>query len=89
MSIGFYRGADCCILVYDVTCQKSFRNLEIWYNDFLDNAVVNDSDIFPFVLIGNKIDLTDNRIVIQISENNYELLNNFSLKTKGSKIFSN
>ena len=52
----FYRGVDCCILVYDITDPVSFRNLEFWYQDFM---ALNDSTLekdFPFVVIGNKAD---------------------------------
>eukprot|EP01104_Vermistella_antarctica_P014908 TRINITY_DN4782_c0_g1_i1.p1 TRINITY_DN4782_c0_g1~~TRINITY_DN4782_c0_g1_i1.p1 ORF type:complete len:207 (-),score=66.10 TRINITY_DN4782_c0_g1_i1:177-797(-) len=59
----FYRGADCCILVFDVTQQKSFENLENWRNEFLVQANVNDHFNFPFVVVGNKVDDIDDRLV--------------------------
>jgi GTPase SAR1 family protein len=31
----FYRGADCCVLVFDVSAAKSFENLDSWRDDFL------------------------------------------------------
>lgn len=31
----FYRGADCCVLVYDITSAKSFESLESWREEFL------------------------------------------------------
>ncbi|ONI01967.1 hypothetical protein PRUPE_6G169600 [Prunus persica] len=39
LGAAFYRGADCCVLVYDV------------------NADPTDPEAFPFVLLGNKIDV--------------------------------
>ena len=33
--MAFYRGADCCVLVYDVNVMKSFDNLSNWRNEFL------------------------------------------------------
>jgi Ras-related protein Rab-7A len=33
--VAFYRGADCCVLVYDVNSSKSFDNLENWRDEFL------------------------------------------------------
>jgi len=59
----FYRGADCCILVFDVTISKTFENLENWRNEFLVQANVNDPDRFPFVVIGNKVDQQEQRSV--------------------------
>eukprot|EP00041_Stephanoeca_diplocostata_P019402 m.418713 g.418713 ORF g.418713 m.418713 type:complete len:200 (+) comp21294_c0_seq3:333-932(+) len=52
----FYRGADCCILCYDVTDVPSFENLSMWKKEFTHYADVRDVDTFPFVLLGNKID---------------------------------
>ncbi len=59
----FYRGADCCILVFDVTIQKSFEDLETWRNEFLVQANVTDPDRFPFVVLGNKVDQAEQRAV--------------------------
>ncbi|KAJ4866361.1 Ras-related protein RABG3e [Raphanus sativus] len=30
LGVAFYRGADCCILVYDVNSAKSFEDLNNW-----------------------------------------------------------
>ena len=35
LGVAFYRGADCCVLVYDVNAQKTFDNLETWRDEFL------------------------------------------------------
>ena len=64
LGAAFYRGADCCILVFDVTSQRSFKNLNIWYDDFLEQATPVDTNNFSFILIGNKIDLADLRTVL-------------------------
>lgn len=55
LGTSFYRGADACLLVYDVTDPKSFENLETWQNEFL-RQVDGDTVDFPFVVLGNKID---------------------------------
>ena len=55
MGVAFYRGADCCVLVYDVTSQQSFRNLESWRDEFLIQASPRNPEEFPFVLLGNKV----------------------------------
>lgn len=36
--MAFYRGADCCVLVYDVNVQKTFENLDNWRDEFLIQA---------------------------------------------------
>ncbi|XP_014628466.1 ras-related protein Rab7 isoform X2 [Glycine soja] len=35
LGVAFYRGADCCVLVYDVNVMKSFDTLENWHEEFL------------------------------------------------------
>lgn len=86
--MAFYRGADCCVLVYDVNVMKSFDNLNNWREEFLiqvnslscgllrappfstesndSNLSFLDSNVqaspsdpenFPFVVLGNKIDV--------------------------------
>lgn len=63
MSLGpaFYRGADAAILVFDVNSTKSFEDVETWRNDFLTHTRgqqrAGDPNRFPFVILGNKIDL--------------------------------
>ena len=56
LGVAFYRGADACILVYDITAEKSFDQLNSWRDEFLGQASPRDPENFPFVVIGNKID---------------------------------
>jgi Ras-related protein Rab-7A len=35
LGVAFYRGADCCVLVYDVNSTKSFESLDTWRDEFL------------------------------------------------------
>lgn len=67
LGVAFYRGADCCVLVYDVNAQKTFDNLETWRDEFLIQASPNDPDNFPFVVLGNKVDFEGgkNRQVVE------------------------
>ncbi|KAL5195357.1 Ras-related protein Rab7 [Glycine soja] len=71
LGVAFYRGADCCVLVYDVNVMKSFDTLENWHEEFLKQLVCAhdiqelshsyanppDPRAFPFILLGNKIDI--------------------------------
>jgi len=59
----FYRGADSCVLVYDITNNESFSNLEKWKSDFLKECGSANPDSFPFMCVGNKLDLSKNRKV--------------------------
>lgn len=55
----FYRGADACVLVFDLTSVDSFTHLTQWHDEFIIQAGPNKE----FVLIGNKSDLQDKRVV--------------------------
>ncbi|KAL9253487.1 Ras-related protein [Drosera capensis] len=57
LGVAFYRGADCCVLVYDVNVVKSFDNLNRWREEFLLQASPHDPENFPFVVLGNKVDV--------------------------------
>lgn len=35
LGVAFYRGADCCVLVYDVNNAKTFDDLDNWRDEFL------------------------------------------------------
>merc|ERR1712100_304095 len=59
LGVAFYRGADACILVFDLTSKKSFDNLDTWREEFLVQSGPSDSANFPFVVLGNKVDLRD------------------------------
>lgn len=55
----YIREAQIILLVYDVTNKESFDSIPKWFSEVLD--VKNDEAVFA--LIGNKIDLIDNRQV--------------------------
>ncbi|XP_074580218.1 ras-related protein Rab7-like [Curcuma longa] len=57
LGVAFYRGADCCVLVYDVNVRRSFDTLDNWHDEFLNQASPSDPSTFPFILLGNKMDL--------------------------------
>jgi Ras-related protein Rab-7A len=64
LGVAFYRGADCCVLVYDVTNAKSFDALDSWRDEFLIQASPRDPENFPFVLLGNKVDVDEGKRVV-------------------------
>ncbi|KAM0843610.1 hypothetical protein ACQ4PT_057629 [Festuca glaucescens] len=57
LGVAFYRGADCCVLVYDVNAKRSFNTLGTWHDEFINQAGPSDPKQFPFILVGNKVDL--------------------------------
>ena len=55
----YYRGAHGILLLYDVTDRDSFKNLSNWLIEIEKNASKN----ILRVLIGNKCDLEDKRVI--------------------------
>ena len=58
----FYRGADCCLLTFAVDDIQSFNNLRMWKQEFVYYADIQNGNAFPFVILGNKVDI-QNRVV--------------------------
>jgi len=69
LGVGFYRGADACLLVYDITDPHSLDNLDHWRKEFLDQVgggiqgLGDASTQFPFVVLGNKMDKVRRRLI--------------------------
>ena len=51
--------------MFDITNSKSFENLSIWKQEFLVKAMPKDPEAIPFFVLGNKVDLVDERAVPQ------------------------
>nr|XP_035963401.1 ras and EF-hand domain-containing protein isoform X2 [Halichoerus grypus] len=51
----YFRRADGVLLLYDVTCEKSFLNVREWV-DMIEDAA---QESIPIMLVGNKADLRD------------------------------
>ena len=62
LGVAFYRGADACVLTFDITSQNTFRSIDSWRDEFLIQSSPRDPENFPFILLGNKVDL-DNRAI--------------------------
>ncbi len=58
---GFYRGARGGLLVYDVTRKRTFMNIDKWREEAIKNA----GREIPMVVVANKVDLVDSRVVDQ------------------------
>lgn len=113
LGVAFYRGADCCVLVYDVNSSKSFEALDGWRDEFLvqvswtslpvcsiscipenyeilrcgtsscasrswrvsefrvsdsrQQASPHDPENFPFVVLGNKIDMEESKRIVSLN----------------------
>ena len=59
ITTAYYKGAKGAMIVYDVTNQTSFDNVDKWYNEIKDKAAKN----INLIMIGNKNDLVDKKII--------------------------
>ena len=62
LTSSYYRGAQGVVMVYDVTRRDSFENLEQWLKE-VKLYSPNSGEGVVKLLVGNKIDLKDNRKV--------------------------
>jgi len=72
----FYRGAQICVLVFDVNDKHTFDAVEQWRDEFLHHADIEDQDSFPFLLLGNKCDLggrvSEQEVTRWLEQRNYK-----------------
>ena len=54
----YYKRADCCVLVYDITNLDSFEECQNYYKNEIKNNCKNDIKV---ILVGNKTDLEKDR----------------------------
>ena len=53
--INYFKKADGALIVYDITNEESFEQLDYWYNELKNQT---DAEI---ILVGNKLDLSNER----------------------------
>ena len=58
----YFKGAAGIILVYDVCDKASFQNMDYWLQKIKNNA---DDEHVELLLLGNKIDLINDRVVLE------------------------
>ena len=55
----YYKGSHGCFIVYDITSETSFENVEKWY----EQAIAETGDKISIIIVGNKCDLENERKV--------------------------
>ena len=60
ISKAYFRNSKCALLVYDITSRKSFENIQQWMVD-----LKSLSEDCVMILVGNKSDLENERVVSQ------------------------
>jgi len=55
----YYKNSVCALVVYDITSRESFEHVQNWIQDIKDQS----PKTVLIVLVGNKVDLEENRVV--------------------------
>ena len=71
----FYRNSSLAIIVYAIDCQESFDNLESW----LDEIKTQTHPDLKLILVGNKSDLEDQRVIQKSTAEELAKEHNFDL----------
>ncbi|PVU98216.1 hypothetical protein BB559_001731 [Furculomyces boomerangus] len=61
----YYRGADVAIIVYDITNQDSFDEVDGWVKELKEDPMNGETII---AIVGNKLDLAKERRIVPYSE---------------------
>ena len=72
----YYRGTDLLFLVFDVTNETSFTDLNKWWEEYKSNDAQYTECIVN--VIANKIDLKSSRVVTEERAKEYADLNNWN-----------
>jgi small GTP-binding protein len=84
MTQTFYRGADGCIIVYDITNKESFNNVPSWLSSV--RRLVPDIVV---ILVGNKIDMDYKREVTTNEGKDFAEKNNIQFFETSTKTAEN
>ena len=57
ISISYFRESTGIIMMYDISRNETFENLDDWSKDILDN--LGDRENYLILLLGNKVDLVN------------------------------
>ena len=74
INTSYYRRADCCLLVYDITDRLSFEEIQNYFSETIKEKCKAN---IPIILLGNKTDLENERKVQSVEGANFSLKNNY------------
>ena len=69
----YYKHSVCAMVVYDITNQNSFQNVQKWIEDIRNES----PKTVLIILVGNKIDLEDRRVISYDEGNEFAIKNGF------------
>ena len=59
ISVSYFRDSKGLLMMYDITKNESFQNIEDWLKNIKDSLGENDD--YLMILLGNKLDLVNNK----------------------------
>ena len=78
----YYNGANGVLLIYDVCCRESFKRIDFWLNELKEK---NKIDELYIILVGNKIDLEEQRVISKEEGEKYASDNNINYSEVSAK----
>ena len=69
----YYKKADCCLLVYDISNRKSFEEMKYYNEQMKERCKAN----IKAILLGNKADLENKRQVPSEEAAQYSMINDY------------
>jgi small GTP-binding protein len=78
----YYRGADGCLLVFDISSKTSFENLSMWLSEARQNS--NNPNLV-ILMIGNKADLETTRQVSSKEASDFAVANGLQFMELSAK----
>ena len=78
----YFKDAHGIILVFDVSDRRSFADLNNWLDEIKNNSTKDDASI---VLVGNKIDLEESRVVSYDEGNELAITNGLIFEETSAK----
>ncbi|OMJ84790.1 hypothetical protein SteCoe_14045 [Stentor coeruleus] len=80
---GYYIGAHCGIIMFDVTSRITYKNIPKWHRD-----LTRICDNIPIVLVGNKVDVKDRKVKAkQIAYHRRHSMQYFDISAKSNYQF--
>ena len=58
----YFKNAEAALIVYDVTHELSFEKAQKWVRDLNEMEASDNAKVLKF-LVGNKSDLTDEKVI--------------------------
>eukprot|EP01062_Namystynia_karyoxenos_P056263 TRINITY_DN47233_c0_g1_i1.p1 TRINITY_DN47233_c0_g1~~TRINITY_DN47233_c0_g1_i1.p1 ORF type:complete len:632 (+),score=232.32 TRINITY_DN47233_c0_g1_i1:79-1974(+) len=75
------RGADGCLLVFDLQVRESFQHVDLWHDEYLQNSV-GAREPPLFVLLGNKLDEVEPEVDAEAEEQERMTMDEEALKRR-------